>query len=52
MKYADFLARDHFAADELLAFANGTLVEDPPEGFTARLPGKTTRSSFAGSTPR
>lgn len=38
MKYADFRARDAFAAPELLAFANGNLVEDAPEGFEARLP--------------
>ena len=38
MKYVDFLGRDAFSAPELLAFANGNLVEDPPEGFEARLP--------------
>jgi 3-hydroxyacyl-[acyl-carrier protein] dehydratase/trans-2-decenoyl-[acyl-carrier protein] isomerase len=38
VKYADFLARRSFEKAELLAFAHGTLVEDPPEGFTARLP--------------
>jgi len=38
VKYAEFLGRDHFRREELLAFAHGTLVEDPPEGFVARLP--------------
>lgn len=39
MTYAEFLQRTHFSKVELLACANGTLVEDPPaEGF-ATLPG-------------
>ena len=38
MKYADFQARDHFAHDELLAFAHNRLIDDPPTGFGARLP--------------
>jgi 3-hydroxyacyl-[acyl-carrier protein] dehydratase/trans-2-decenoyl-[acyl-carrier protein] isomerase len=38
LKYADFLARDHFTAEDLLAFGHGRLLEDPPEGFAARLP--------------
>ncbi len=38
MKYADFLARDHFSHEELLGFAYGRLVDDPPEHFAARLP--------------
>jgi 3-hydroxyacyl-[acyl-carrier protein] dehydratase/trans-2-decenoyl-[acyl-carrier protein] isomerase len=38
VKYAEFLSRASFEKAELLAFAHGTLVEDPPEGFTARLP--------------
>ena len=38
MKYREFLARDHFGLEDLLAFGHGTLVEDPPEGFAARLP--------------
>jgi len=33
-----FLARGAFASDELLAFAHGRLVDDPPAGFDARLP--------------
>jgi 3-hydroxyacyl-[acyl-carrier protein] dehydratase/trans-2-decenoyl-[acyl-carrier protein] isomerase len=38
MKYAEFLARDHFEPDELLAFAWGRLVEDAPEDLTSQLP--------------
>ena len=38
MKYADFRARASFDQLELLAFAHGSLVEDPPEGFLTRLP--------------
>jgi 3-hydroxyacyl-[acyl-carrier protein] dehydratase/trans-2-decenoyl-[acyl-carrier protein] isomerase len=38
VKYAEFLARDHFDADEVMAFAWGRLVDDAPEDFTSRLP--------------
>jgi 3-hydroxyacyl-[acyl-carrier protein] dehydratase/trans-2-decenoyl-[acyl-carrier protein] isomerase len=38
VKYVDFLARDHFSHEDLLAFGHGTLVDDPPEHFEARLP--------------
>jgi len=38
MSYAEFRARDHFAKEELLGFAYGRLVKDPPRGFVARLP--------------
>jgi 3-hydroxyacyl-[acyl-carrier protein] dehydratase/trans-2-decenoyl-[acyl-carrier protein] isomerase len=38
VKYDEFRARDRFDQRELLAFGHGTLVDDPPEGFTARLP--------------
>jgi 3-hydroxyacyl-[acyl-carrier protein] dehydratase/trans-2-decenoyl-[acyl-carrier protein] isomerase len=38
VKHAEFLARASFDRAELLAFAHGTLVEDPPAGFDARLP--------------
>jgi 3-hydroxyacyl-[acyl-carrier protein] dehydratase/trans-2-decenoyl-[acyl-carrier protein] isomerase len=38
VKYDAFLARDRFDKPELLAFAHGALVEDPPEDFDARLP--------------
>lgn len=38
MTYEEFQKRSHFGLEELIAFAYGTLVEAPPEGFTARLP--------------
>jgi 3-hydroxyacyl-[acyl-carrier protein] dehydratase/trans-2-decenoyl-[acyl-carrier protein] isomerase len=38
VKYAEFRARERFDLAELLAFAHGTLVDDPPEEFSARLP--------------
>ncbi len=38
MKYSEFLSRDSFEKTDLLAFGSGTLVEDSPEDFTARLP--------------
>lgn len=38
MRYEEFRARAAFAPDELLAFAHGRLVDDPPDGFDARLP--------------
>ncbi len=38
MKYAEFRERDRFDESELLAFAYGRLIEDPPETFGARLP--------------
>jgi len=38
MKYSEFQSRNSFAFEELLAFSHGRLVDDPPEGFTARLP--------------
>lgn len=38
MKYSEFLSRDSFEKTDLLAFGSGTLVEDAPEDFTARLP--------------
>jgi 3-hydroxyacyl-[acyl-carrier protein] dehydratase/trans-2-decenoyl-[acyl-carrier protein] isomerase len=38
MTYDEFQKRSHFSQEELIAFAYGNLVEDPPEGFTARLP--------------
>jgi 3-hydroxyacyl-[acyl-carrier protein] dehydratase/trans-2-decenoyl-[acyl-carrier protein] isomerase len=38
VKYAEFREREQFAFDELLAFAHGRLIEDPPEVFGARLP--------------
>ena len=38
MTYEEFQKCSHFGQEELIAFAYGTLVEDPPEGFAARLP--------------
>lgn len=38
MNYDEFKARDHFSKEELLGFAYGRLVKDPPEHFLARLP--------------
>jgi len=38
MKYQEFLKRDHFDFEELLAFAYGKLVSDPPEHFDSKLP--------------
>ncbi len=38
MKYTEFLKQNHFTFENLLAFSYGRLIEDPPEGFDARLP--------------
>lgn len=38
LTHDEFLRRDAFAKSELLAFAYGRLIKDPPEGFCARLP--------------
>ena len=38
MRYEDFRGRSSFDHQELLAFAYGRLVEDPPEAFKAKLP--------------
>jgi 3-hydroxyacyl-[acyl-carrier protein] dehydratase/trans-2-decenoyl-[acyl-carrier protein] isomerase len=38
MTYDEFKSRSSFSKEELLGFAYGTLVKDPPEDFTARLP--------------
>lgn len=38
MKYQEFIKRDHFNFEEILAFSYGKLVTDPPEHFEARLP--------------
>jgi 3-hydroxyacyl-[acyl-carrier protein] dehydratase/trans-2-decenoyl-[acyl-carrier protein] isomerase len=38
MTYQDFLTQKHFNQEELIAFAYGTLVDDPPADFDARLP--------------
>ena len=38
MTYDEFRKRGRFDLEELIAFAYGMLVEDPPEDFSARLP--------------
>jgi len=38
VKYSEFRERSSFAHEELLAFAHGTLFDDAPIGFDARLP--------------
>ncbi len=38
MTYDEFRKRGRFDLEELIAFAYGMLVEDPPENFSARLP--------------
>lgn len=38
MKYSEFLKQDHFDFEDLLAFSYGNFIEDPPEGFDAKLP--------------
>ena len=38
MDYESFRSSSRFSQEELIAFAYGSLVDDPPEGFAARLP--------------
>lgn len=38
MNYAEFRERAHFGSEELLAFAYGRLIDDPPAGLSSRLP--------------
>lgn len=38
LTHAEFIGRDAFTLLDLLAFAHGRLIKDPPEGFGARLP--------------
>jgi 3-hydroxyacyl-[acyl-carrier protein] dehydratase/trans-2-decenoyl-[acyl-carrier protein] isomerase len=38
VNYAEFVQRSQFSKQELLAFAYGRLVKDPPEHFLSRLP--------------
>jgi 3-hydroxyacyl-[acyl-carrier protein] dehydratase/trans-2-decenoyl-[acyl-carrier protein] isomerase len=38
VKYAEFLSRDHFDQEEILAFAWGRAVEDAPDDMTSQLP--------------
>ncbi len=36
--YQDFLRKNSFSFEEVLAITRGSLVADPPDGFVARLP--------------
>jgi 3-hydroxyacyl-[acyl-carrier protein] dehydratase/trans-2-decenoyl-[acyl-carrier protein] isomerase len=38
MRYDEFRRRHQFDLEDLVGFSYGTLVEDPPSGFDARLP--------------
>ena len=38
MNYSEFITKESFELDELIAFAYGRLVDDPPGDFDARLP--------------
>lgn len=38
MTYDEFRSKSSFSREELLAYAHGTLLADPPDGFEARLP--------------
>ena len=38
MTYEEFRSRRSFSKEELLAYAHGTLISDPPSSFEARLP--------------
>jgi 3-hydroxyacyl-[acyl-carrier protein] dehydratase/trans-2-decenoyl-[acyl-carrier protein] isomerase len=38
MNYQEFMKKEYFGLEELLAFSYGQLVEDPPDHFDARLP--------------
>jgi 3-hydroxyacyl-[acyl-carrier protein] dehydratase/trans-2-decenoyl-[acyl-carrier protein] isomerase len=38
MKYTEFMECRHFRLEDLLAFSYGSLVDDPPAHFEARLP--------------
>jgi 3-hydroxyacyl-[acyl-carrier protein] dehydratase/trans-2-decenoyl-[acyl-carrier protein] isomerase len=38
MTYEEFKSQSQFNLEELIAFAYGSLVDDPPAGFEARLP--------------
>jgi 3-hydroxyacyl-[acyl-carrier protein] dehydratase/trans-2-decenoyl-[acyl-carrier protein] isomerase len=38
MEYVDFRARSSFSKEEVLTFAYGRLIENPPEAFGIRLP--------------
>ena len=38
MNYDQFTSRDNFSMEDLIAFSYGRLIDEPPEGFDARLP--------------
>ncbi|MBN2397436.1 MAG: bifunctional 3-hydroxydecanoyl-ACP dehydratase/trans-2-decenoyl-ACP isomerase [Deltaproteobacteria bacterium] len=38
MNYAEFMKKESFGLKDLIAFAYGRLVDDPPESFDSRLP--------------
>ncbi|MBW2560665.1 MAG: bifunctional 3-hydroxydecanoyl-ACP dehydratase/trans-2-decenoyl-ACP isomerase, partial [Deltaproteobacteria bacterium] len=38
MTYSEFVKKEDFNLSDLLAFAYGRLVDDPPEAFDSRLP--------------
>ena len=38
MQYAEFMECEQFSLEQLIAFSYGTLVENPPTDFDARLP--------------
>lgn len=38
MKYSEFMKKDSFDLEELITFAYGRLVDDPPPDFDSRLP--------------
>jgi 3-hydroxyacyl-[acyl-carrier protein] dehydratase/trans-2-decenoyl-[acyl-carrier protein] isomerase len=38
MKYDEFTVREKFSLENLIAFSYGRLIDDPPQGFDARLP--------------
>ncbi len=38
MEYNEFLKKESFTQEELIAFSYGTLVDNPPDNFDARLP--------------
>jgi len=38
MKYDEFMSQDNFTIEDLIAFSYGRLIEDPAQGFDARLP--------------
>ena len=49
MKYAEFRECQSFELEELLAFSYGTLVDDPPVNFEARLAGASLSHGRSGA---